>query len=50
MVYSGYIRQRILFYHHFAKTLPQIVQILAEKGHVAIKAGLARLLKMQGWE
>ena len=47
MVYSNYVRQRILFYCHFSKSLQQIVQNLAEEGHVATKAGLARLVMMQ---
>ena len=45
MVYSDYVKQRILFYHHSGMSLQQIVRSLAEEGHVATKADLARLLR-----
>ena len=45
MVYSGYIKQRILFYHHSGKTLQQVMRRLAEERHVATKAGVAKLLR-----
>ena len=45
MVYSDYVKQRILFYRHSAKSLQQIVRNLTEEGHVATKAGVAKLLR-----
>ena len=50
MVYSDYVKQRILFYHHSGKSLQQIVQSLAEEGHVDTKASLARLLRRYYWD
>ena len=37
MVYSDYVKQRILFYRHSDKSLQQIVQNLTEEGHIATK-------------
>ena len=45
MVYSDYIKQRILFYHRSGKSLWEIVRSLAEEGHVATKAGVAKFIR-----
>ena len=45
MIYSDYVKQRILFYHCSGKSLQQIVRSLAEEGHIATKASLARFLR-----
>lgn len=43
MVYSDYAKERILFYRCSGKSLQQIVQSLAEEGHVATKASMAHV-------
>ena len=45
MVYSDYVKQRILFYRRFGKSLLKIVKSLAEEGHVATKAGVAKFIR-----
>ena len=45
MVNSDYVKQRILFYRRSGKSLQQIVRSLAEEGHVATKAGVAKFLR-----
>ena len=45
MIYSDYVKQRILFYHSSGKSLQQIVRSLAEEGHIVTKAGMARFLR-----
>ena len=45
MVYSDYVKQRILFYRCSGKSLQEIVQSLAEEGHVATKAGVAKFIR-----
>ena len=45
MVYSDYVKQRILFYRRSGKSLQRIVLSLAEEGLVATKAGVAKFLR-----
>ena len=40
MVYSDYVKQRILVYYRFKKNCSQIVRCLAEEGHTVSKAGV----------
>ena len=45
MVYSDYIKQRILFCCPSGKSLQQIVRSLEEEGHVTTKAGMTKFLR-----
>ena len=42
MIYSDYVKQRILFYYRSKKISLQIVQYLAEEGHTVSKAGILK--------
>ena len=44
MVYSDYVKQRILFYYRSKKNSSQIVCCLAEEGHMVSKAGVLKFL------
>ena len=44
MVYSDYVKLRILFYRRSGKSLQEIIRSLAEEGHVATKAGVAKFI------
>ena len=45
MVYSDYVKQRILVYYRFKKNCSQIVRCLAEEGHTVSKAGVLKFLR-----
>ena len=45
MVYSDYVKQRILFYYRSKKNSSQIVRCLAEEGHTASKASILKFLR-----
>ena len=45
MVYSDYIKQRILFYRRSGKSYQKIVLSLAEEGHAVTKAGVGKFLR-----
>ena len=45
MVYSDYVKQRILFYYRSKKNSSQIIRCLAEEGHTASKAGVLKFLR-----
>ena len=45
MVYSDYVKQRILVYYHFKKNCSQIVRCLAEEGHTVCKASVLKFLR-----
>ena len=45
MVYSSYIKQRILFLKHKGKTYRQIINILKDEGHSVTKSGISGFLK-----
>ena len=45
MVYSDYVKQRILFYRRSGKSHQEIALCLAEEGHTATKVGIGKFLK-----
>ena len=45
MVYSYYVKQRILVYYHCKKNCTEIAQCLAEEGYSVTKAGVAKFLR-----
>ena len=45
MVFSDYVKERILFYHRSKKNSAQIVRCLAEEGHTASKVGVMKFLR-----
>ena len=45
MVYSDYVKQRILFYHRLGKSYADISLYLSEEGHKASKMGVYKFLK-----
>ena len=45
MVYSDYVKQRILFYYRSKKNSLQIVRCLVEEGHTVSKAGVLKFLR-----
>ena len=45
MVYSEYVKQRILFYHRSKKNCAEIVRCLAREGHSATQAGVYKFLQ-----
>ena len=45
MVYSDYIKQRILFYRCSGKSYEGFVQSLAEEGHATSKVGIYKFIQ-----
>ena len=45
MVYSDYVKQRILFYHRLGKSFVQITHCLAEEGHATTKVGVYKFIR-----
>lgn len=45
MVYSNYVKQRILYFKWLGKSYRKIVEILASEGHVVSKSGIQDFLK-----
>lgn len=45
MVYSDYVKQRILFYRRLGKSFVQITRCLAEEGHVTTKVGVYKFIR-----
>ena len=45
MVYSEYLKQRILFYRRLGKSYGKIVHSLAEEGHKATKGGICKFYR-----
>ena len=43
MVYSDYLKQRILFYHQLGKSYADISLCLSEEGHKASKLGVLQV-------
>ena len=45
MVYSDYIKLRILFYRRLGKSFVQITRCLAEEGHATTKIGVCKFIR-----
>ena len=45
MVYSDYVKQRILVYYRCKKNCAEIARCLAEEGYSVTKAGVAKFLR-----
>ena len=45
MVYSDYVKQRILFYRRLGKSFVQITRCLAEEGHATTKIGVCKFIR-----
>ena len=45
MVYSDYVKQRILFYRWLGKSFVQITRCLAEEGHATTKVGVCQFIR-----
>ena len=44
MLYSDYVKWRILFYHRLEKSFIQITRCLAEEGHATVKIGICKFI------
>ena len=45
IVYSDYVKQRILFYRQLGMSFIQIIHCLAEEGHATMKIGVCKFIR-----